>query len=100
MKAKQLTTLQRTAAKEDLVARIKEIMDDIPALAEECLERLLDSEHANIVRDHHFDGAQYAVPKAFIVALARKLEEQNTPPYPGIIRTRQARRARTYFKHM
>lgn len=99
MKAKQLTTLQRAATENDLKARIKEMVDDIPALAEECLERLIDSEYADIVGDH-FDEAAYGVPKAFIVALARELEWRHTPPCPGIIRTRQARRVRTYFKHM
>lgn len=99
MKTKQLTTLQRKATVDDLKTRIKELVDDIPAFADECLQRLLDSEYADIVGDH-FDEAPYAVPKAFIVALARELERQHTPPCPGIIRTRQARRVRTYFKHM
>lgn len=99
MKKKQLTDSQRAATLDDLKKRVKELVDDIPAFADECLQRIIDSEHADIVGDH-FDEAPYTVPKAFIAALARELERQHKPPFPGTLRVRHARRVGNYYKHM
>ena len=96
MKKKQLTDSQRAATVNDLKKRIHQLVDDIPAFADECLQRLIDSEHVDIVGDH-FDEALYAVPKAFITAFARELERQHRPPYN---RMRHARRVGTYYRHM
>lgn len=99
MKKKQLTDSQRAATVNDLKKRIHQLVDDIPAFADECLQRLIDSEHVDIVGDH-FVEFPCTVPKAFIAALARELERQHKPPFPGTLRVRHARRVGNYYKHM